>query len=128
MLGSDVRRRLSSSLDRCVAANAIQFAIGLVNCIRIKAVTAGRHASVDQAVSKGDQVNAKELRSAFNHSKLRFPFVEGLRRSLEHSQKRVAKLRRSRIADKIPLAHGRGEMRLLHTTRGCGGGKPRRCA
>src|ERR1700692_1132009 len=53
MLRSDVRRRLSGSLDGRVAPNAIQLAVGLVNRVGIEAIiTGGRHESIDHAVSK----------------------------------------------------------------------------
>ena len=66
IMSPDVRRRLSGPLDGYVAANAIQFAIGLVNRMRIQAIAAHGHGVRQHAVGKCDHVDTKEFRSAPN--------------------------------------------------------------
>ena len=80
-IGYRVKRccwRLSSALDRCVAADAVQLPIFLIDGIEIAIVAGGRHAAADRAVCERYQIDAEELRSALNLAFDTIP-VPGLR-------------------------------------------------
>src|SRR5437868_4994253 len=66
MLGSHLGRRLSSALNWCMATDAIQFAIRLVDRVRITSISAIGHAIWNHPVGKRHQIDSEQLSSALN--------------------------------------------------------------
>ena len=56
-----------------MAPDAVQLAIGLIDPIRIEAVSCGRHTAWDHTVGEGFQVDTEELRPALDLGFLTVP-------------------------------------------------------
>ena len=59
MLRPHIGRRLTGFTDRYMAADAVQFAIGLIDRIVVAAVAPRLHRAADSAVGKRRQIDAK---------------------------------------------------------------------
>src|SRR5215831_1964978 len=116
-MSSDGRRRLSSSLHWRMTANAVEPAIALVNRMSITPIATCRHSAGNHAVRECHHVDAKELRSAAHLAdaiRVIVVHVPALfaRRSLKYFHELRTKLRRSDVANPVPLTEWRGEERF----------------
>src|SRR6516162_7397732 len=102
MLRPYIGRRLAGFADRYVAADAVQLAIGLIDCIVVAPIAPRHHGAADSAVGKRHQINAEQLRPTLDHRCLAVP-VHGLSwiARLKHIEECVPELGRSSIAQEV---------------------------
>src|SRR5215831_15299380 len=120
MLRPYIGRRLPGFADRYVAADAVQLAIGLIDCIVVAPIAPRHHGAADSAVGKRHQIDAEQLRPTLDHRYLAVP-VHGLSRiaRLQHIEQFVPELGRSSIAQQVSDAEGCGEVDLERAEVDC---------